>query len=181
MKGDNVLSPHNKRDVQKYDESKVETQKDKIIDYCGNYVSGILVVFASEPLDTIKVRMQTFPTMYKGMADCFRKTIKRDTKTGLFAGTTPAMVAGLLDNTISMIGYETFRVILLTLSGKKLTEELSLSQRAAAGCLTAGVSCLYLCPMDLLKCQLQAWRDIRDMHSRAGLQIQDIKPWKLMN
>lgn len=39
MKGDNVLSPHNKRDVQKYDESKVETQKDKIIDYCGNYVS----------------------------------------------------------------------------------------------------------------------------------------------
>lgn len=39
MKGDNVLSPHNKREFQRIDESKKETQKDKIIDYCGNYVS----------------------------------------------------------------------------------------------------------------------------------------------
>lgn len=115
--------------------------------------------------------MQTFPTMYKNMLDCFRKTIKRDSKKGLFAGTTPAMVAGILDNTVSMIGYELSKVFLLALSGKKLSDELSVVQRATAGCITAGVSCLYLCPMDLLKCQLQAWRDIRDMHTRAGLNI----------
>ena len=45
------------------------------------------MVYVSQPLDTVKVKMQTFPEIYKGMVSCFVTTFKRDgVVRGLYAG-----------------------------------------------------------------------------------------------
>ncbi len=50
-------------------------------------VGGTASVYVGQPLDTVKVKMQTFPTIYKNAAKCFFQTYKQDgIVRGLYAG-----------------------------------------------------------------------------------------------
>lgn len=50
--------------------------------------------------------MQTFPSMYKGMANCFLQTLKADgIMRGLYAGTIPALVANVAENSVLFAAY----------------------------------------------------------------------------
>lgn len=52
-----------------------------------------------QPLDTVKVKMQTFPHLYKNMVDCFMSTLRTDgVARGLYAGTVPALVSNVAEN-----------------------------------------------------------------------------------
>lgn len=63
------------------------------------------LVYVSQPLDTVKVKMQTFPHLYKGMVDCLVKTYKNDGFVrGLYAGTLPAVVANVAENSVLFAG-----------------------------------------------------------------------------
>lgn len=89
------------------------------------------MVYVSQPLDTVKVKMQTFPELYKGMVSCFMTTLKRDgVVRGLYAGnelncaaasrilinlllnhtffaqigTVPAIVANVAENSVLFAG-----------------------------------------------------------------------------
>lgn len=63
------------------------------------------LVYVSQPLDTVKVKMQTFPHLYKGMVDCLVKTFKNDGFVrGLYAGTIPAVVANVAENSVLFAG-----------------------------------------------------------------------------
>jgi solute carrier family 25 ornithine transporter 2/15 len=45
------------------------------------------MVYVSQPLDTVKVKMQAFPKLYTSMINCFVTTFKRDGFVrGLYAG-----------------------------------------------------------------------------------------------
>ena len=69
-------------------------------------LGGIAVTYVGQPLDTVKVKMQTFPSMYKGMIDCFVSTLKTDGITrGLYAGTVPAVVANVAENSVLFVAY----------------------------------------------------------------------------
>lgn len=49
--------------------------------------------------------MQTFPHLYKGMVDCLVKTYRNDGFTrGLYAGTIPAVVANVAENSVLFAG-----------------------------------------------------------------------------
>lgn len=59
----------------------------------------------SQPLDTVKVKMQTFPSMYKGMSSCLLETFRKDGFIrGLYAGTLPAIIANVAENSILFAG-----------------------------------------------------------------------------
>lgn len=50
-------------------------------------IGALGMVYVSQPLDTVKVKMQTFPKLYTGMVSCFVTTFKRDgVIRGLYAG-----------------------------------------------------------------------------------------------
>lgn len=50
--------------------------------------------------------MQTFPAMYKGMANCFLRTLRTDGITrGLYAGTIPAVAANVAENSVLFAAY----------------------------------------------------------------------------
>lgn len=63
------------------------------------------MVYVSQPLDTVKVKMQTFPTIYQGMSNCLIQTLKKDgVIRGWYAGTIPAIVANVAENSILFAG-----------------------------------------------------------------------------
>lgn len=69
---------------------------------------GVALVYVSQPLDTVKVKMQTFPEIYKGMGDCLIETFKKDgIVRGLYAGTLPAIAANVAENSILFAGNRT--------------------------------------------------------------------------
>ena len=51
-------------------------------------------MYIGQPLDTVKVKMQTFPTMYRNAFHCFKTTLVKEGITrGLYAGTIPSLAA----------------------------------------------------------------------------------------
>ena len=50
-------------------------------------------MYTGQPLDTIKVKMQSFPHLYNNAFTCFKQTYAKDgIYRGLYAGTVPALV-----------------------------------------------------------------------------------------
>jgi Mitochondrial carrier protein len=50
--------------------------------------------------------MQTFPTLYTGMVHCCKETwVKEGIIKGFYAGTTPALVANMAENSVLFAGY----------------------------------------------------------------------------
>lgn len=68
-------------------------------------IGGIALVYVSQPLDTVKVKMQTFPHLYKGMTNCLMETLRKDgVFRGWYAGTMPAIVANVSENSVLFAG-----------------------------------------------------------------------------
>lgn len=63
--------------------------------------------------------MQTFPTMYNGMVDCFMKTLRTDgIVRGLYAGTMPSVVANVAENSILFAAYGGCQKVVANIMGK---------------------------------------------------------------
>lgn len=78
------------------------------------------MVYVGQPLDTVKVKMQTFPQLYKGMVDCFMLTLKQDgIARGLYAGTLPAVAANVAENSVLFAAYGLCQKAIANLSGER--------------------------------------------------------------
>lgn len=66
---------------------------------------GAACVFSGQPLDTAKVKMQTFPTMYRGFIHCIVTTYKQVGLRGLYQGTSPALMANIAENSVLFMSY----------------------------------------------------------------------------
>lgn len=139
-------------------------------------------MYVSQPLDTVKVKMQTFPHLYKGMVDCLVKTYRNDGFVrGLYAGTIPAVVANVAENSVLFAGkflvltrsiaidkqinkylaYGGCQSLMAKFEGKTNIDDLSPLSNATAGFLAAFFSSFTLCPTELIKCKLQALREVQ--------------------
>ncbi|CAL7937079.1 unnamed protein product [Xylocopa violacea] len=97
--------------------------------------------------------MQTFPSLYKGMVNCFLQTLKTDgIMRGLYAGTIPALVANVAENSVLFAAY--------------------------GGCQKVISNIL-----ELIKCKLQATREVQmeTMKERSSVPTvrKEIGPWRL--
>jgi len=51
-------------------------------------------VYVGQPLDTVKVKMQTFPALYSNGWRCFMTTLRQEgIAYGLYAGTVPSLAS----------------------------------------------------------------------------------------
>ncbi|XP_048270078.1 mitochondrial ornithine transporter 1 [Bombus terrestris] len=152
-----------------------------LIDFISGSLGGIALVYVGQPLDTVKVKMQTFPSMYKGMANCFLQTLKADgIMRGLYAGTIPALVANVAENSVLFAAYGGCQKVISNVLGIKKIEDLTSIQNACAGFFAAFFSSLTLCPTELIKCKLQAVREVQ-METKSVLTVakKEISPWGL--
>ncbi|XP_019887658.1 mitochondrial ornithine transporter 1 isoform X2 [Ooceraea biroi] len=125
--------------------------------------------------------MQTFPSMYKGMVNCFLRTLRADgIARGLYAGTIPAVVANVAENSVLFAAYGGCQKGIAHLYGVQSVKDLSFFGNACAGFLAAFFSSLTLCPTELIKCKLQAMREVEQTQTAAGKSTRPrVGPWHL--
>jgi len=147
--------------------------KESAVDLFSGSAGGTAVVLVGQPMDTIKVKMQTFGHMYSGIWDCCVRTVKTDgVARGLYAGTTPALVAYISENSVLFAALGQTQQLVARASGVAKVEDLSLVQSATAGSCAAFFSAMVLCPTELVKCRLQAAKEL----SSAAAQETGVKP-----
>ncbi|XP_037935592.1 mitochondrial ornithine transporter 1 [Teleopsis dalmanni] len=155
--------------------------KQGAIDFTAGSLGGMLQVYVSQPLDTVKVKQQTFPKLYKNMFDCFVKTYRKDgIFRGLYAGSVPAVIANVAENSVLFAAYGGCQKFVAHAMNVEDTKNLSVLGNAFAGFLAAFFSTFTLCPTELIKCKLQAMREMSQISSAgAVLKTEHITPWQL--
>ncbi|XP_067306274.1 solute carrier family 25 member 15a [Pseudorasbora parva] len=131
-----------------------------VIDLSAGACGGIACVFSGQPFDTAKVKMQTFPGLYRGFVHCFASVYKQVGLRGLYQGTTPALIANIAENAVLFMSYGFCQNVVRFVSGLDRGTELSDIQKACSGSFASVFSSLALCPTELVKCRLQAMHEM---------------------
>jgi len=131
------------------------------VDFLSGVAGGVTCVYIGQPLDTVKVKLQSFPHLYKSSLSCLKQTYLKDgIYRGLYAGTVPALAANIAENAILFMSYGMCQRAICVLSNKKDIYELNSLQNAVSGSLAAFFASIALCPTELVKCKLQAAREV---------------------
>jgi len=119
-------------------------------------------VYTGQPLDTVKVKMQAFPQLYRSSARCLLDTFRKDgVRAGLYAGTVPALAANVAENAVLFASLDFCRQLVARAGGRGGgAEQLGPLGSACAGSLAAVCSTVALTPTELVKCRLQAAREL---------------------
>ncbi|OWF37216.1 mitochondrial ornithine transporter 1-like [Mizuhopecten yessoensis] len=153
---------------------------DASIDFVGGVNGGIANVVVGQSLDTVKVKMQTFPSLYKNALDCFMKTYRQDGIRGLYAGTLPAMTANIAENSVLFMFYGLCQKVVMNICGKQSVADLHPVENAISGSGAAFFCSFTLCPTELIKCRLQAMREMATQGKlEGGMDKLKIGPWGL--
>ncbi|KFM79934.1 Mitochondrial ornithine transporter 1, partial [Stegodyphus mimosarum] len=147
------------------------------VDLTAGSAGGAACVLVGQPLDTVKVKMQTFPHLYRNSFVCFKQTFVSEHIRGLYAGTVPALVANIAENSVLFCAYGVCQKAVNLVAKKDDIMNLNPLENAAAGCLGAFFSSFSLCPTELIKCRLQANREVQAAKSVSKQVF--IGPWKL--
>ncbi|KAK2846711.1 hypothetical protein Q5P01_009710 [Channa striata] len=131
-----------------------------IIDFSAGAIGGTACVLSGQPFDTTKVKMQTFPTMYRGFIHCFVSTFRQVGIRGLYKGSTPALIANISENAVLFLSYGLCQDVVRFVSRMDKGAELSDLQKASAGSLASIFSSMAICPTELVKCRLQAMHEM---------------------
>lgn len=154
--------------------------KTGLIDFTAGSLGGVALVYVSQPMDTVKVKMQTFPHLYKNMVNCTVTTFKRDGFVrGLYAGTMPAIVANVAENSVLFAAYGACQNLVAVAARKPNIAELTALDNATAGFLAAFFSSFTLCPTELIKCKLQALREVQPSTLKPNEKLPQISPYQL--
>lgn len=150
---------------------------DVAIDFIGGSLGATASVYVGQPLDTLKVKMQTFPDLYPKLSKCFHQTVTNEgVLRGLYAGTLPSLAANVAENSILFAGYGACQKLVAQSTGVDKIENLNIFANGFSGFLAAFWSSLALCPTELVKCRLQA---MRESSSIQGKEPPKIGPWRL--
>jgi len=121
------------------------------------FLGGVCQTYVGQPFDTVKVRMQTSAEQ-RGFFRTGLSTLRHEGVRGLYHGTTPALVFGLLENTIAFGVNEQLKRHLMkqqVKNGRRKDAELPLEQVAFCGAAGGLVHCAFSCPTEVVKCKLQ--------------------------
>ena len=131
--------------------------EDAAIDFIAGSTGGVANVLVGQPLDTIKVKMQTHPSLYRSAYSCFKKTLTADgIWNGLYAGTGPAVAANVAENSVLFCCYGFCQELVRSLRNRQQT---GTSDKALAGLAAGFLTSFVICPTELVKCKLQAARE----------------------
>ncbi|XP_061074131.1 mitochondrial ornithine transporter 1-like [Conger conger] len=131
-----------------------------IIDLSAGALGGTACVFSGLPFDTAKVKMQTFPTMYRGFLHCFVSIYRQVGLRGLYQGTTPALLTNIAENSVIFMSYGFCQSVVGRVCGLDGEAALSDVQKACAGSLASIFSSVVDCPTELVKCRLQTMHEM---------------------
>ena len=120
-----------------------------IKDTISGAAAGAACVIAGQPLDTVKVKMQTFSHLYRGSLQCFMQTFRNEGLKGLYAGSSPAFLTNVAENSVLFLSYGRCLDATKFIFKKNSIDELQPIHRAIAGSMAAVVATLVICPTGL--------------------------------
>ncbi len=136
-----------------------KVRREMIVDLTAGSVGGIACVYAGQPFDTVKVKMQVTGQLYKSSTQCIKDMVRMDGFKSFYAGTTPALVANVGENAVLFLCYGQCKKIVQRLVGRD-ENNLNAFHQACAGSLASFFSSFVLCPLELVKCRLQTAREL---------------------
>ncbi|KAJ1900716.1 Mitochondrial carrier protein ymc2 [Kickxella alabastrina] len=141
---------------QKEPESNNSTMR-AVKDCMAGSVGGIAQVFAGQPFDTVKVRMQTQPDLYKGTVDAVRKTIQNDGFAGFYKGTTTPLIGVGLCVSIQFLVMEHMKRTFARVNGTPTSQApvLTASQLYIAGATAGVANSIVSGPVEHIRVRLQ--------------------------
>lgn len=124
--------------------------------------------------------MQTYPALFPSMGHCLKQTLYAEgISRGLYAGTVPALVANITENSILFMCYGMCQKFMQRVTNTKSVDQLGALSNATAGFLAAFFSSIAITPTELVKCKLQAMHEKNKLDSAAGKKVQYLGPVKL--
>ena len=129
---------------------------DVVCDIACGTVAGMCAKTVEYPLDTIKVRVQSDGSPYKGYLDCARRMLNEEGFRSFYRGIGAPMAGGGAENAVCFGAYGRGQILYRWMhGGYKEEAELPLSASVFSG-LIAGVGVSHvLTPVELLKCRMQ--------------------------
>mmetsp|Transcript_1402 Transcript_1402/g.4101 ORF Transcript_1402/g.4101 Transcript_1402/m.4101 type:complete len:291 (-) Transcript_1402:120-992(-) len=116
---------------------------------------GASLVLVGQPLDTIKVRIQSDTAgRYKGVLDCAKQAIAKEGPLSLYKGMVPPLCATTPTFALCFFGYGLGKKVFCDADTYD-PNNLKLSQIGLAGATSAVLTTPIQAPQDLLKCTLQ--------------------------
>ena len=137
--------------------------KGAIIDFTSGAIGGICCAYVGQPMDTIKVKMQTYPHLYNKAIRCALDTVKREGFFRLYAGAVPAVAANVAENAILFLCYGQCLKVVANVAGNS-KEEMTTVQKAFSGSFAAFFAAFSLCPLELIKCRMQTLDEFKGTH-----------------
>ncbi|EFX89682.1 hypothetical protein DAPPUDRAFT_310330 [Daphnia pulex] len=153
--------------------------REATVDLIAGSLGGAANVFVGQSLDTVKVKMQTFPALYNNMFSCFKTTFANDGIRGLYAGTVPALAANIAENSVLFAGYGVCQKAVAWAIDTPNVQDLSPLANASAGFFAAFFSSLTLCPTELVKCRLQALQESQSLAKNGKTKVKSVGPWMI--
>eukprot|EP00095_Tigriopus_kingsejongensis_P002118 snap_masked-scaffold447_size167621-processed-gene-0.7 protein:Tk02118 transcript:snap_masked-scaffold447_size167621-processed-gene-0.7-mRNA-1 annotation:"mitochondrial ornithine transporter" len=146
------------------------------IDLFSGMCAGVVNVLVGLPMDTVKVKMQTFPKDNPTIVKTFYRTVRADgLLRGLYAGALPSLMANVGENAILFVAYGQCQRMVARACGLRHIEDLHPVGNAVAGSCSAFFSAMWLCPTEHVKCQLQVLRELR----KRDPSLKMVGPFKL--
>ena len=116
---------------------------------------GLACVAAGQPLDTIKVKMQTYPHIYTSLYRSVKKTLVEEKLRGFYAGAVPAIVSNVAENAVLFLCYNHCQTAVQWAAGVESRADMSLQHLALSGSLASFFSAAAVSPCELIKCKMQ--------------------------
>lgn len=124
------------------------------VDIFAGTIAGINVTMVGHPFDTLKVRLQTQPSInpiYKGVADCFWKTLKWEGFSGLYKGVQAPLIGAIIFRANMFFAFGEAKRFFSNYGKNKL----QVKHYYFAGAVAWGWGALIECPIDFFKTQMQ--------------------------
>lgn len=121
---------------------------------------GLACVLSGQPLDTIKVKLQTHPHLYRSAYHAVAHTFREEGLRAFYAGATPAVISNVAENAVLFVFYVQCQRLVQWAAGSQDASEMTVLQRASAGSLAAVFSSVVINPPDRIKCKLQVRRQV---------------------
>lgn len=121
-----------------------------LVDFASGVVGGCSGIIVGQPFDTVKVRLQTHSSFYRGPIDCARQTLRHEGVSGFFKGLASPLFGSAWTNAIMFATYE--RVLKVIDPDPQMP---ALSSVFLAGSVGGLFQTIAVTPTDLIKCRLQ--------------------------
>ena len=142
---------------------------DSLRDTTAGALGGLGCVLAGQPLDTVKVKQQTHPHIYRTMYQTLVQTVEQGGMKALYAGCGSAVVSNVAENAVLFLCYERCQQAVRWCTGSRHSGEMKVIEKASAGALASVFSSVVINPAERVKCILQVQEQQHREHRSVNI------------